>query len=350
MTDLNQYDGTVIEATVAPEPPAALSSVITTDPEHADVPYWFATKQGWLQNVPTLFGVAHIKSEKWPIGLPAIEQSFILSDERIPKFIFDQATDFFRKIYDEHKTEATTYICRDSEGQYSLFVPTQYVTGASVNHKVEPGEMGTRYPVGTIHSHCNFGAFHSGTDEHDMGKMPGIHATIGYVVRDEPEMAIAIAVGNGRWTVEYGQIVDDTKTHDQNGYNTAQPRWLTFVHPNTPAPWQSKGITTSYTKPTTLAKQYGRPPSYQNGWGHWQKDWADWDDEKWRKPTSDTLTEEDWMNQLVEEVQGDLARAAIDLAENGYRLQYTITHDPVAAKRWLAELDNKPTTVDLWED
>lgn len=35
--------------------------------------------------------------------------------------------------------------------------------------------------IGTIHSHCNFGAFHSGTDNHDEMNFDGLHITIGKV-------------------------------------------------------------------------------------------------------------------------------------------------------------------------
>jgi hypothetical protein len=326
--------------------PEALAAIIDKEPPHSLVPYWFATKQGWVQNVPTLFGIAHVKTDKWPVGLPDIETSFVLNEERVPRFIFTQALDFFRKVFAAHRTEATTYICRDPNGQYSLFIPEQHVTGASVSHKVEPGQMGDRLPVGTIHSHCDFGAFHSGTDQHDMGKMPGVHATIGYVTREIPEVAIAIAVGQSRWTVEAEQIIDETILLDRNGYDTAPDSWLGWVHANTQAPWNAKAIVTSYGKPiVTFPPKTGyRLPS---GYGNWETDWLQWREETdWKLPTP----KDQPIELLIEECENELVNISIDLAEAGHRLQYTITHDPKVAKEWLDSLDLDLTkNARLWE-
>lgn len=311
----------------------ALDAIITEQPEVAPVPYYFATKNGWYSNVPTLFGTAHIPADKWPKRLPEQKTLFYYSEEKVPGFIFDQALDFFRQVYRKHQTEATSYICRDSDGQYSLFIPKQYVTGASVNHKVEAGQMGDRSPVGTIHSHCMMSAFHSGTDEHDMGKMPGLHVTIGMVMSEEPEYAVAMAVGDTKFDIEPHDILDESITEDANGFNSAPEHWLNFVHANERAPWTG-GIATTYSKtPSSKGYKYGKmrpvgftPPSW-------------WMDDEWQyySPYQSSADKRQHTDDLDEEAHLATSKRWLldeqrELAEMGYVLEFDIHFDPEKAR------------------
>lgn len=317
----------------------ALEAVITDDPQVASVPYYFASKAGWMSNVPTLYGTAHVPAEKHPPTLPEFKTLFHFSEEKVPAFIFDQALDFFRKVYTQHKTEATTYICRDAQGRYSLFIPKQYVTGASVNHKVEAGEMGERVAVGTIHSHCMFSAFHSGTDAHDMGKMPGLHATIGMVMKDEPEYAVAIAVGDTTFDIEPHDIIDEDVTKDANGFNTAPDHWLKFVHANQRAPWQG-GISTTYRGSSTVY-QYGKmkkPIGFQTP--NWMDD-EGWDFYSSYKPSyikGGYETEEEAIKSHLEITKRWLRDEVRDLAEMGFVLKWDIEEDPAEAQAVLESM------------
>lgn len=322
----------------------ALSAIITEEPEVASVPYYFATKKGWYSNVPTLFGTAHIPADKWPKQLPELETLFHFSEEKVPIFIFQQALDFFRKVYAAYQTEATTYICRDEDGQYSLFIPKQYVTGASVNHRVDTGEMGKRMPVGTIHSHCNFSAFHSGTDEHDMGKMPGLHVTIGLVDSEAPEYAVAIAVGDTKFDIKQEQIVTDEITLDANGFATAPDRWLKYVMPNQTAPWTG-GISTKYGHQTAKGPGYKmgqmRPVGFQApAW------WADegYDYYSSFQPTGISRDElnDDAQARMTTRWLEDETR---EMAELGYVLEWTLEKDAEGAQS-LLEADQARTGQD----
>ena len=316
-------------------PIEALEALILETPQFAPVPYWFASKQGWMSNVPSLFGTAHVKAGKPPTTLPDHGESFRFGEERLPVFIYTQALDFFRKVYEAYKTEATTYICRDAEGQYSLFIPQQYVSGASVNHKVGVDEMGDRLPVGTIHSHCMMGAFHSGTDDHDMGKMPGLHMTIGKVLADKPELAIAMAVGETQFDFSEFNVWDGEETEDANGYDTAPDHWIRFVHPNQQAPWTG-GTVTRYSK---FQSKIGRPGMAGFGSpGH--MNYGDGYDVFGGGGAWDYSSNQAFSLSVVE---ADLAATAYDLAEEGYRLQYTITKDPAGAKTWLDDMKREPT-------
>ena len=56
--------------------------------------------------------------------------------------------------------------------------------------------------VGTIHSHCDFGAFHSGTDINDEADFDGLHVTFGHNNRDIFTISASIVVNNIRKSVE----------------------------------------------------------------------------------------------------------------------------------------------------
>jgi hypothetical protein len=56
--------------------------------------------------------------------------------------------------------------------------------------------------VGTIHSHCDFSAFHSGTDTFDESTFDGIHITLGHVNRDQFSMCASMAFNDQRQQME----------------------------------------------------------------------------------------------------------------------------------------------------
>jgi len=92
---------------------------------------------------------------------------------------------------------------------YKLWCPEQTVTYSSVEYNradnvpVEDrnyiGSTGDGWQmVGTIHSHCDFSAFHSGTDEADEASFDGVHLTFGHVNQDRFSIAASIVFSNNR--------------------------------------------------------------------------------------------------------------------------------------------------------
>jgi hypothetical protein len=60
--------------------------------------------------------------------------------------------------------------------------------------------------VGTIHSHCDFSAFHSGTDEADESTFDGVHLTFGHVNSDKFSIASSIVFNNNRSKLEPSDV------------------------------------------------------------------------------------------------------------------------------------------------
>lgn len=141
---------------------------------------------------------------------------------KIPKDTFRYVMKYFREIYAKHKTESAVLLMVNATTKdwKVLFVPQVNSSTSSVKyltpresydnsireHSIAYKEIFedeekkalmlrsykeyndlTRdgYMIyGTIHSHSNFGAFHSGTDDHDETDFDGLHITIGNVDKD----------------------------------------------------------------------------------------------------------------------------------------------------------------------
>jgi len=132
---------------------------------------------------------------------------------KIEKDHFVSIMRFFRDVYDKHQSESAVLLLVNAEAKrfIPLFVVNFDISGGAV-HYIQPTpdhtsariqevlkdekllaihnqvmedynklyEAGYRI-YGTIHSHCNFNAFHSGVDQADEVKFDGLHITIGNV-------------------------------------------------------------------------------------------------------------------------------------------------------------------------
>ena len=330
---------------------------------HEEVPYFFATKDGWFKNLPTLFGVAQVEAEDGPPHLEEWKPTYMLNDTKLPAWVLSQAHDFFRHIWNEMKTESSVYILYNrKDSEFKLFAPEQYVTGVAVNHKLDRSKLPNGFtPVGTIHSHCNFSAFHSGTDRHDAAQMPGLHITIGHVDRDEPEMVFGLSVGDQTFDVERKDIVNEDLIVNRHGYNTMPPYWPMFVKRGT-APWGSTGTTIKYAstptgggwrKPTQRSIHTNSNYTYPGA--PWSKSTSmvhRWDQQAWG-------FDDDWEQQaLLPEISTDPRKVRVDEEEDpfnkyedvvetacgeiddlihwlntwGFHVSYSVSHSPAAAK------------------
>lgn len=140
---------------------------------------------------------------------------------------------FFRDVYDKHQSESAFLLLVNTVTKdiAPLFVVNYDISGGSVhyiqpttnqnNHRVESllkeknvSEMHEKvvsqynelynqgYRIyGTIHSHCNFGAFHSGVDEADEKIFDGLHITVGNV-RSSWSYAQRWMINGFSWKIE----------------------------------------------------------------------------------------------------------------------------------------------------
>jgi hypothetical protein len=343
-------------------------------PPFEQMPYYFPTKKGWMLNMPTLFGIGQTKMDDDIPGLPDIGGSFRLNDRRFPEHFILQAHGFFRAVWERQKTESSLYILYNREvDDFKLWAPLQYVTGTSVNHKLESIPAGWA-PAGTIHSHCNFSAFHSGTDQHDMDGQSGLHITIGHVDKEEAEFAVALSLNDTQFDVEYDSIIAPSGMDDDPRFKT---HWLQFVKQGN-APWNNGTITKyapkksqygygkGYTPPKTHYPSKFKPSTpmqrsaMQNDW-----DWQAWGNEdedygaflRSHEPTKPVGSEDalvksiegtdapsDIFNYYREEIadfQYDLNLIGDQLAELGFDFDWSIAWNPTGAQQRM--FDDAPT-------
>ena len=174
--------------------------------------YYLVTAKGIYMHKETKAGNALVPVEGIP-WLEAPSMEFQLKLPKIPGRIISQALTFFRKVYDLHDSESEVLLMfNDTTQQYKLHCPKQKVSHGSVNvatlgeaetQAVVDGKYDGKWKlVGTIHSHCNFSAFHSSTDTGDEATFDGIHITIGHVNRPQFSMVSSIAINAQREQLE----------------------------------------------------------------------------------------------------------------------------------------------------
>lgn len=186
-----------------------------TDLPEPDVPYYVATSKGPFLHKRTVLGRVWVKVDKID-HLPdpdedAERNRYIYSAPQIPGLLIGQAVAWFRRIWEEHHTEAALLITykEDDPRLFRLFAPPQKCGGAHVEFAYDPTTIEEGWAVvGSIHSHCNFSAHHSGTDTKDATDIPGIHITIGHVDRDDPDFDLFMAAQDVEFPAAYQLICE----------------------------------------------------------------------------------------------------------------------------------------------
>ncbi|RTK97743.1 MAG: hypothetical protein EKK64_00580 [Neisseriaceae bacterium] len=169
-----------------------------------DERFYLVTKTGIYFNKKTKAGDALVPVDGIPwLMEPDLEMRLKLP--KVPARIIAQALTFFRKVYDKYNSEAyVTLMYSSKNNEYQLHCPKQTVSHSSVNYdRTDQPEYQDRVQndwqmVGTIHSHCNFSAFHSGTDVGDEATFDGIHITLGNVDRNQISIASSVAINEKR--------------------------------------------------------------------------------------------------------------------------------------------------------
>jgi hypothetical protein len=183
--------------------------------------YYVQARNGPMVLKSTMFGKALVPVDEIP-HLPD-RMSVIWSDiPKLPAALVGQVWSFFAEVWRRQKTEAMVYLTYKDGVGYRVFVPDQRPTGGHVSVKDFDSrklQRGWRI-AGTMHSHCNFGAFHSGTDKGDAEKHDGLHLTLGYV--DDPtkfQIAAMVSLNKAQWDYEPSRVIEG-----EVGWGT-HPEW-----------------------------------------------------------------------------------------------------------------------------
>lgn len=132
---------------------------------------------------------------------------------KLPAKFVCQIKCFFQMVTDRYRTEANVILYYNKQDQsYKIVVPQQRVTGVSVDYRREGSihdpEMADYLRVGTIHSHCDFGAFHSGTDRGDETDFDGLHCTFGDNHKENFTIVASVVVNGHRLSVDPTTVLE----------------------------------------------------------------------------------------------------------------------------------------------
>lgn len=132
---------------------------------------------------------------------------------KIPGNYAAKIISFFKAVVDKFGGEANVLLYyNDQEKKYKLSIPTQEVSGAACDYKIEGTSIPGYNLVGTIHSHARMSAFHSGTDDDDEKNFDGLHITIGHLTDDFSSISASIVVNGFRVIVDPCDYIDKCVT------------------------------------------------------------------------------------------------------------------------------------------
>lgn len=142
-----------------------------------------------------------------------VESNVEVSLPKIPSKLVWQIKQFFKQVVAKHYSEAEVNLFYSSQrNEYLIDVPEQEVGHASVHYqrKTKTHIEGQEdfLLVGTIHSHCNFHAFHSGTDVDDEDDFDGLHVTFGNNDKDEFTISASVVTNGVRRQINPSDILE----------------------------------------------------------------------------------------------------------------------------------------------
>ena len=318
---------------------------------HPNVPYYVVAQEGIFLHRDTQIGTLLLKQKTNPKSLGRVgykDGVFSWNGEKIPGRIIEQATDFFRRILAKDNSEAEVLITMHNDTkEFRLFVPIQRVNHSGVKSIYEPTHIDKNYTVvGSIHSHCNFGAFHSGTDSGDASDMDGVHLTIGMLQNDPPEIVAMVAMNGVEFHYEDPAEIAELSFRGA----TAPDWWDQYVYPGatqSDKPKTLKSLTQEQWnefRGLALSKPKTEHKGWQNQYQNWKPqpprtlipyDKAAWDwragvyggvkrpvqSSSWTPPSYEryTMWDEDgaFTGPLINDKDEDAIEAAINIAEAG---------------------------------
>lgn len=165
----------------------------------------------------------------WPEdGLATYQEGLRLGfAEKIPWSLVQKTIAFFKAVYNRYQSEAIVllwYAPAAPAGQrWQIMPPVQRVSGSRLQSD-DPGPAPDGWLLaGSIHSHANMPAFHSGTDDADEAHKDGVHITVGNVGGPLPSFSVSVVADGTRFKLELEDVIEGVPTVDY-------PReWLTRV-------------------------------------------------------------------------------------------------------------------------
>jgi len=155
---------------------------------------------------------------------PDVKETLDWTAEKMPWALIEKTLEFFRAVYMKYQAEAIVLLTYD-DGVWDISVPKQIVKSAHLRYR----SVDKVTPAGTIHSHCNMGAFFSGTDDKDVTDFDGLHIVLGRISLPFPEIASAVYINGRIFECRPQDIISGMPGHTKG--RAGRHPWLKQVKP-----------------------------------------------------------------------------------------------------------------------
>jgi len=156
-------------------------------------------KMGIMESIAPVSNISILKS---------VETAAKMHIKKIPGGQFARVIAFFKEVYAKFRGEAIVLLFYDEDKKtYKIIPPHQKVSGAACDYNKAITIDGMKM-IGTIHSHANMSAFHSGTDDKDEEHFDGLHITVGNVSSDDVSITASIVANGHRFVVQPEEYVE----------------------------------------------------------------------------------------------------------------------------------------------
>jgi hypothetical protein len=175
-----------------------------------------------------------------PKATPGVQ---FLPDGKIPMELFDEIKEFFSQVISKKgkALEAMIWVLWNQTNGYFLHVPNQTVGHASAHYDWGSLPSGSSIVV-DIHSHADFGAFFSATDDRDDSGCIRYSGVIGHNDKPERSMKFRFNYLGNRMEVQLTDLFER-----KQGKVLIPDSWMDNVKLNVPSPAVYKGAYTGHS-------------------------------------------------------------------------------------------------------
>lgn len=193
-------------------------------PRPGDAEFFLLTRYGTFlcRNHP--FFASDVPTSRPVRALAAHRPEVVVRYPLVKASTLETIVGFFSRVYDLHRSEAVVLLVWDlAQQRYRLVVPPQEATVWRSGRSRSPQDVRYRVPVlppgqllvGDIHSHGNMGAYTSWTDAADERHRDGVHAVVGLIDQEPPELHVELAVDGQRFALKNEQLFEGYRARRQ---------------------------------------------------------------------------------------------------------------------------------------
>ena len=147
---------------------------------------------------------------------------------KIPVELVGRTKQFFKEVLKKHNAESCVILYFNQETEeYKIYASKQSATYVGVKYEYRlPDSLKDEFEdflrVGTIHSHCDFGASHSMTDVEDEADFDGVHITFGHNNKEEFSIVSAVVVNGMRKQIDPERLLGGIEHVKSNFYKLTE--------------------------------------------------------------------------------------------------------------------------------